>query len=169
MDVIASAGDRLWKELVGDSKTMKVTSVQLAFTGLETAESGQRSIEGFFKTPETRRPQPSTSGAASLKRSRETDDDTLPRTELLAEEMEASEQSFTCQRCGKHIELAKEFVNDDVEEADRARALASLKVEHDDFHFAQDLARSTGDIRPPTNKKKKKKEPEGIAKFFTKK
>ena len=166
VDVIAFAGDRLWKELVGNSIVMKVTSVQLAFTGLEPAESGQQTIEGFFKTPETMRPKPNTSGAVSLKRSRETCDDTLPRTELLAEEMDTFATSFTCQRCGKHMGLTKEFIDDNVEEADRERALTSLKVEHDDFHFAQDLS---VDILPPANKKgKKKKEPEGIAKFFTK-
>lgn len=171
MDVIASAGDRLWKELVGNANVMKVTNIQLAFTGLETAESGQQTIEGFFKTPETKRPQPSTSGAVSLKRSREACDDALPRTELLAEEMDTFATSFNCQRCGKRVELAKEFDNDDVEDADRERALTSLKVEHDDFHFAQDLSRSTVDIPPPANKKKKgggQKKPEGITKFFTK-
>ncbi|EEB96727.1 hypothetical protein MPER_04090 [Moniliophthora perniciosa FA553] len=43
------AGSKLWKELVGnDSGPMKITNVQLAFTGIEVAEGGQQSIDGFF-------------------------------------------------------------------------------------------------------------------------
>jgi hypothetical protein len=48
---------------------MKVTSVQLAFTGLETGESGQRSIEGFFATtPDRGQPQgPNSTARSALK------------------------------------------------------------------------------------------------------
>lgn len=52
MDLIAAAGDKLWKELVGTDTSrrteMKITSVQLSFTGIESMESGQKMIEGFF-------------------------------------------------------------------------------------------------------------------------
>ena len=53
VDVIASAGNKLWKELVASldpTIPMRITNVQLAFTGLENAEPGQSSIEGFFKS-----------------------------------------------------------------------------------------------------------------------
>lgn len=64
VDTIASAGDKLWKELVGTNLVMNVTNVQLAFTGIETAETGQRSIEGFLKSGQT------------SKRARDDNDDT---------------------------------------------------------------------------------------------
>lgn len=158
---------------------MKVTSVQLAFSGLDTAETGQQNIEGFFKTPNG--PQVS----SSLKRPREEDEDLLPQLSLPedsdrgATPVPTAASSFTCSKCGKVIAVApsaEEVVLDD----DRARALDRLRMEHDDFHFARDLAKeSTG--RPPIRssdsggssgikrKKKPGKEPEGIAKFFAKK
>jgi DNA polymerase eta len=167
---------------VGDSKVMKVTSVQLAFTGLETAESGQRSIEGFFTTtPDRGQLQGSSSAARSvLKRPRDaedTHDDALPQMEL--PECEAStipfdgSTSFDCPRCGKRVTLAEQFVGETVEKTVRAQALDALRVEHDDFHFAQDLAKTSNTPQSgrqwETKKKKKKSEPEGIAKFFSKK
>jgi DNA polymerase eta len=45
-------------------------------------------------------------------------------------------------------------------------------MEHDDLHFAQDLAKTSDEPRKGgqgLTKKKKRKEPEGIAKFFNKK
>lgn len=167
MDVIASAGDKLWKELVGDAKIVNVTSVQLAFTGLEPAESGQQSIEGFFKTPRQQILYPE-DGGPSLKRVR--DEDTLPG--IIALEGSAltspdDSTSFTCPRCGKRLYLA------DHSGPEEDKALAILRVEHEDFHFAQDLATTSDekDRQYLTKKKKKKKqkEPEGIAKFFSKK
>jgi len=160
---------------------MKVTSVQLAFTGLETAESGQRSIEGFFATtPDRGQLQGSSSAARSaLKRPRaeDTHDDALPQMELL--ECEAStissdsSTSFDCSRCGKRVTLAEQFVGETVEKAVRVQALNTLRMEHDDFHFAQDLAKTSNTPQSgrqwETKKKKKKSEPEGIAKFFSKK
>jgi DNA polymerase eta len=65
--------------------------------------------------------------------------------------------------------------------------LAALRIEHNDYHFAQDLARqdrpamapkppSSGTGKPKssssstsTKKRKRDKESEGIAKFFVKK
>src|ERR1700735_4339343 len=55
VDSIASAGDKLWKDLVGNSTTLNVTNVQLAFTGIDVAEAGQRSIEGFLKPASAKR------------------------------------------------------------------------------------------------------------------
>ncbi|KAF7972529.1 hypothetical protein HWV62_17826 [Athelia sp. TMB] len=176
----ARKGNRLWNELVGDSQTMKVTSVQLAFSGLDTTETGQQNIEGFFKTPNG--PQ----GNSSLKRPREEDDDFLPQLSL-PEDSDPSvtpgstaAPSFTCSKCGKVIAVVPSGEGIVWDDDDRAQALDRLRIEHDDFHFARDLAKeSTG--RPPIRssdsdgssikkkKKKPRKEPEGIAKFFAKK
>jgi len=49
VDFIAAAGNKLWKELIGTEVVMKVTNVSLSFTGIEEAEAGQKSIEGFLK------------------------------------------------------------------------------------------------------------------------
>lgn len=55
VDVIASFGNKLWKELVGTagSTPFKITSVQLSFSGIGSMEAGQRRIEGFFTGPTT--------------------------------------------------------------------------------------------------------------------
>jgi DNA polymerase eta len=167
VDVIAMAGDRLWKELIGDAKVMKVTSVQLAFTGLETAESGQQSIKDFFKTPDRGQLQSPNNGESSLKRVRE-EEDMLPQMTALEEvtSTDAPSLSFTCPRCGKRLRIADPSAGNDVED-DRVEALTTLRMEHDDFHFAQDLAKTSDG--PRQGVKKKRKEPEGIAKFFSKK
>lgn len=121
---------------------MEVTNVQLAFTGIETVESGLQRIEGFFKN--------------STKRPREGD------------QVEAADQtSYICSRCGKEFELSSPSSGDDV---DSDGALAVLRMEHDDWHFAKDLAGQPDDQTPPrqpAKKKKRKKDVEGIEKFFT--
>ncbi|THH26302.1 hypothetical protein EUX98_g7885 [Antrodiella citrinella] len=80
VDLIASAGDKLWKELVGtnDERTtpFKITNVQLSFLGINSMEIGQRNIEGFFPTGV--HPVPAIGTADSpkkLKRKRTTDSD----------------------------------------------------------------------------------------------
>ena len=172
------AGGRLWKELVGDSKIMKVTSIQLAFTGLESAELGQQSIEGFFKTPDREQLYNPNNGESSLKRAREEEEDALPQTTASESDISAltsggASKSFKCPRCGKRLHPADQFAGSDVEEDDRVKALKMLRMEHDDYHFAQDLARTAGGSQDGrqsvTRRKKKRKEPESIAKFFTKK
>jgi DNA polymerase eta len=173
VEVIASAGDRLWKELVGESKTMKVTNVQLAFTGLEIAESGQQLIETFFKTPDRKQQLgPNSLGEPFLKRVREGEDsdNASHQTATLEGEestacIDSSSTSFICQRCRKRLYLAESAAND-IDEDGRVEALQTLRMEHDDFHFAQDLANTSDE---PQKAKKKRKEPEGIAKFFNKK
>jgi len=81
--------------------------------------------------------------------------------------------SFTCPRCFKRIALPESRVlfEGDGREAHAAATMATLKQEHDDFHFAQDLARTSENIgrdeRPSSSSnKKRRKEPQGIAKFF---
>ncbi|KAI5829130.1 DNA/RNA polymerase [Schizophyllum commune Tattone D] len=82
-----------------------------------------------------------------------------------------SDAAFRCARCRKDIALP--YRPDDA--GDRASALAALRLEHDDFHFAQDLARServtptpVAPIRP-SKKRKKGGKAEGIEKFLARK
>ena len=82
-----------------------------------------------------------------------------------------SDTAFRCARCRRNIALP--YRPDDAD--GRASALAALRLEHDDFHFAQDLARServtptpNAPIRP-SKKRKKGGKAEGIEKFFARK
>ncbi|KAG1905570.1 uncharacterized protein F5891DRAFT_1126263 [Suillus fuscotomentosus] len=165
VDVIAAAADKLWKELTGDSKTVNITSVQLAFTGLEKAEMGQKSIEGFFATRDVQR--------TFLKRSREEDEPlvSLENTDLaLPKSSDIEAVSFQCTRCRKTIALREGQATGGPSEV--AQRLATLRSEHGDFHFAQDLANSNeGSVPVPrgSSLKRQKVEPKGIAKFFIQK
>ncbi|KAH0833270.1 hypothetical protein J3R83DRAFT_12334 [Lanmaoa asiatica] len=170
VDVIATAADKLWKELTGDMNNLKVTAVQLAFTGIETAEIGQQGIKGFFKPKEGHR--------SLFKRTRSSSEGAPPEEGPVQAMTEmpgsASSTSFVCERCNKRVSVCESEV--DQAEADRAAALAKLRMEHDDFHFAQDLANGS-DAQAPSQpgshsrapKRKKITEPKGIAKFFIKK
>jgi len=205
VDLIASAGDKLWKELVGTensrSTPMKITNVQLSFSGIDSMEAGQQNIEGFFKPPsqssDNREAKPP---PRNLKRKRDALHNDSP---LLGGEAEitvgesrstplsptpdeaSSSSSFVCERCGKKITVpdALDGLSDDI----KMEALTAIKLEHNDFHFAQDLAkegvpegRPKRIIRPlgkpPPAKKKKKaivsgeteQEKEGIKRFFAK-
>jgi DNA polymerase eta len=166
VDTIAHAGDKLWKELVGNTSTLNVTSVQLAFTGIDAAEAGQSTIEGFLKP------------ASSKKRARDSPEVNIdshhsgPGSDM-AVNNSLSELSFICSRCGKKITVPTiEYPNGNQEDI-----LMKAKMEHDDFHFAQDLAH---DDQPqttssesktkskPMKKRKVPPEPKGIEKFFRK-
>ena len=164
VDTIAAAADKLWKELTGNAKNLNVTAVQLAFTGIETAEAGQQSIEGFFK--------PKATDQSPLKRQRPSSDGVNPEVDALQATTEISQSSFpaffVCERCNKRIHVTGSTADHD--EVDRATALAKLRTEHDDFHFAQNLANSSdAGGQPKAQKRKKIAEPKGIAKFFIKK
>ncbi|KAG5645533.1 hypothetical protein DXG03_005808 [Asterophora parasitica] len=196
VDAIAAAGDKLWKELVGIDLAMKVTSVQLAFTGIEGAEVGQRSIEGFFKAGQ------------SGKRQRDDDEDDRDEfgrafvddgiadegndiattSDTILAQGNTPAVSFVCPRCGKRISCHSQTMPS----ADQEDQLAAFRLEHDDFHFAQDLAKeSTGGLvisgpskgtpvgavkghmgpsnTSPKKKKRRKERPAmGIEKFFKK-
>ncbi|KIY66533.1 DNA polymerase eta [Cylindrobasidium torrendii FP15055 ss-10] len=163
---IAGAGNKLWKELVGTATTMKVTSVQLAFTGVGAAESGQRSIEGFFKN-----------GSSSSRNDDHVDEGLTGQVENAP-----ATSSFTCPRCQKELRATA------LEDAEVNAALEAIKVEHGDWHFAQDLAKEdlssterprlslrepvkgSQALSPPKRKKKRKREDEepkeSIARFF---
>ncbi|KAI6165702.1 hypothetical protein EDD17DRAFT_179380 [Pisolithus thermaeus] len=168
VDAIASAGNKLWKELMGSSANINITSVQLAFTGIEAAETGQQSIDTFFKTKDVQR-QP-------LKRSRDNEELSPARAECdvrdIQEEKERSWTSFVCDRC--QIRLALRDDQLDLSDDERAHALATLRQEHQDFHFAKDLEsgslpQKTGSTSRPASKRGRAAESRGIARFFGKK
>ena|ERR1700722_17066279 len=171
VDVVASAGDRLWKELVGtgDDKPIKIRTVQLGFTGLMAAEGGQKTIEGFFKT-------------GDHKRSREFDgtedpqsNDTRAESTATIGDLVDGGISFTCPRCSRRISLANNAVPEGFQgDSGDIEALEKLKMEHADFHFAQDLARITpnsGQVQFPSSKRKKPMDSSasGIARYFPQK
>lgn len=166
VDTIASAGDKLWKDLVGNSATLNVTSVQLAFTGINVAEAGQRSIESFLKPASTKRSReeanvPTHNEAAASFHGDELDDQILP---------------YTCSRCGKIFQHSSTNQSLDDQETELAKA----KMEHSDYHFAQDLT-AEGPSRSvvsaskpatsnskPSKRPKRSTDPKGIEKFFHK-
>jgi DNA polymerase eta len=223
VDIIAAFGDKLWKELVGidasRSIPMKITNVQLSFSGIESMEIGQRRIEGFFQKPSSSGQDPASYGqhddssscsgnsCTTLKRKRSgsspevtKDGDVVKQvgTGSPAGSVSTMTPGFVCDRCGKQI--VPQYTNTDRNCQESASAvflddmreeLTRLRREHDDFHFAQDLAnqvpeddRSVGRavIRPSENSvqanKKRKQDGKGktknkevlkggIAKFFT--
>lgn len=207
VDVIAAAGDRLWKELVGNATDMKITIVQLSFAGIDSMETGQKRIEGFFsnsKPPSStgvsnvavsgstekdvkdglsnvntntsidggsrKRKRASSTAAASASAQHDTStnsnnrDGDRPMSAVDEGNIDAGKevslhransslselsnaQSFVCDRCGKRILLPEGDVGfgggggDDSEDAAvREARLVRLRGEHDDFHFAEDLA-----------------------------
>jgi DNA polymerase eta len=165
-----------------------ITHVALGFTGFEPGEAGQKSIEGFFQPgmsdgdplrtgPKRRRVAVEDSASVSVDLSGTT---RLDREEKLEKAMIA----FVCPRCDQRIGL--ESTNDDHSDDE---ALARLRIEHSDFHLAEDLSKTAdhgdevggGPVRiraveklhstkTKTKTKRKKQPPEdGIAKFFTRK
>lgn len=93
----------------------------------------------------------------------------------------AGDEGEKCARCGAALKLPPD-TGDETREA----AMVAARLEHDDWHFAKDLARQppTSSPSPPTSPKKRKsssssdtgvkakkrkKEPVGIAKYFAKK
>lgn len=207
VDYIATAGDKLWKELMGpDSRTapMKITNVQLSFSGIESMETGQRRIEGFLQKPRSTsqgvaldepaslEDNPGEAGV-TLKRRRSDSLDSDNGHATSPDLAGPTAPSYVCDRCGKRISSGHSS-NPDVtmDEDELQDVLTRLRREHDDFHFAQDLAReglgesdakrptirpSEGSVQSTNNKKRKQepksktkaaKEPKGggIAKFF---
>ena len=162
MDTIASIGDKLWKDLVGNSATLNVTALQLAFTGINVAEAGQRSIELFLKPDST-------------KRSREEANAPTEAYEAAAS-LHGDDLDDRCSRCGKIFQHSSTNQSLDDQETELAKA----KMEHSDYHFAQDLtAEGLSDSiisapKPATSNLKQSKrpkrstEPKGIEIFFRK-
>ena len=189
VDVIAGFAERLWKDLVGNgskqdgSLPFSVTSIALGFSGVEPGEAGQQSIEGFFRPGTSAKPPSSSDGHDSVqihhgKRRLEAED--VEGSSVVDTDQENT-ASFVCSRCHKRIEVEP---MDDGEEPERRRAeaLSRLRLEHGDFHMAEDLSSVPDDgnsgghqrLRVVERETKRKKESnvrkdkpvEGIAKFL---
>jgi DNA polymerase eta len=142
---------------------MNVSSVQLAFTGIDVTEVGQQSIEGFLQSSRVN------------KRSREdginSDQHFQSGNTRTLDDQSNVRPSYTCPRCNKTYRLP-----DTTPDVDLDVALKALRMEHEDFHFAQDLTRESDQVpivvgtpRPLNINKKQRKEPAGIEKFFGRK
>ena len=183
VDVVSAAGDKLWKELVGPLNSTKplstkITHVCLSFHGVEAGEVNQRGIEGFLaKTPN------SPSKGKRKANSDEEVDETIPTLSQGGPEPRPNIDYFVCDRCNKRMALPEELMAlSELDEDTRKDALGSLRAEHEDFHFAQDLSRMPSDDERPERqdskatakprKKRKQKgeagEGTGIARFFSK-
>lgn len=188
VDVIANAGNKLWKELVGTSTTIIVNYVALAFTGIDIAEQGQKSIEGFLKPASASTPKkrlwdeeqsvPADFETAMTEDNRE--EDTLLDVQIHERQSSNRVLSWTCSRCGKAFGLPEHMSNAD-DNTQRA-ALSNIQLEHEDFHFAEELMKEseervspvkptskTAGFKPGTAKKKSRKELQGLDKYFSKK
>ena len=164
MDTIASAGDKLWKDLVGNGEMLNVTALQLAFTGINVAEAGQRSIELFMKPDSTKRLREEANAPTHNEAAASLHGDDL----LLLDDR--------CSRCGKIFQHPSTKQSLDDQETELAKA----KMEHSDYHFAQDLtaegpirsvisaSKSATSILKPSKRPKRSTEPKGIEKFFRK-
>lgn len=133
--------------------------IGLGFSGIEAQGSGQPGIEGFFTKSSDADKSP------SLKRKREED---LPGATV-------SDDDDRCQRCGKHLRLSPSL--DVLDEEARRAAVETVRSEHQDWHFAKDLAKlPQSPMATVSGAKKVNKEvrgkgekPKGIAKYFSKK
>ncbi|KZT73514.1 DNA/RNA polymerase [Daedalea quercina L-15889] len=188
VDVIASAGDKLWKELVGadSSRTppLKITHVALGFTGIEVMEAGQRTIAAFLKPPSTSNQAEGVD--VSVKRKRDSRDDVEVTERVVVRRKSGSDSptvspdytaSFICDKCSKRISLPEDLMDDGLDDVIKEEALEALRVEHTDFHYAQELSRQLSSSAPPrkfrpssgeqvATTKKKAPQHDGIARFF---
>jgi DNA polymerase eta len=185
IDIVAAAGDKLWKELVGplDSTkplSTKITYVSLSFHGVEAGELNQQGIEGFLSK--------ASNNPSERKRKVDSDDekvdDMIPTISPEGPELKPDIDYFVCDRCKKRITLPQELMTvSELDEDIRRDALGNLRAEHQDFHFAQDLSRMASDdeqpvrsnSKPKIHPKKRRKHKGGtvdgegsIARFFNK-
>ncbi|KAJ3862539.1 hypothetical protein EV359DRAFT_44984 [Lentinula novae-zelandiae] len=176
VNVIAAAGGKLWKELVGNvTGTIKVTYISLGFTGIEATDASQQSIASFLDSPAVtgvKRPNKEKNGNPSKSRYRNAQ---RVRSRPSSPSANQNTTSFTCSECHKTLSLSPKLLStSDV--LGRAYALAAMKDEHNDFHFAESVAREmepeVKEVRGPHKKVKipkiQQKEigPRGIEKFF---
>ena len=189
MDTIAGFAERLWKDLIGtsnkqdDSLPCSVTHVALGFSGVEPGEAGQQSIEGFFQPGTSTSDPPLRAGRKRRRVAVETpagasvDLSEMPRIDRGKKAIIA----FVCPRCHGRIEL--ESTNDGHSDNE---ALSRLRVEHSDFHLAEDLSkvadhgdgnagggsariRAVEKLHNARTKRKEQPPEDGIAKFFARK
>ncbi|GAW01991.1 eta dna polymerase [Lentinula edodes] len=176
VNVIAAAGGKLWKELVGNvTGTIRITYISLGFTGIEATDASQQSIASFLDSHAVtgvKRPNEEKNGNPSKSRHRNTQ---RVRSRPSSPSADQNTTSFTCLECHKTLSLSPKLLStSDV--LGRAYALAALKDEHSDFHFAESVAREmepeVKEVRGPHKKVKtpmiQEKEigPRGIEKFF---
>lgn len=157
-----------------DSKhpEINVTHLSLRFGGIASGEINQHGIEGFLSA----KPMSTTSGKLKRKADDESDLDQQetgwPSHDEMMDEARENIDFVTCKRCKQWIKLPEHLDGPGISDDVKRDALAILCAEHSDFHFAMDLSKASKDVsvaKPGKSKKKKKGEPEGIAKFFTKK
>ncbi len=181
---------KLWKILTKDKKeksaTGRIHNIGISFGGLSVGEAGQKSIEGFLAAPRQHRGKsPPDHSLRPLLHEAENPSKKRPRDQQATSEscegIDEGASSFVCSRCSKRIALpprSGRYVDDH----SLANAVESLKIEHEDFHFAQDLAlddndpnashsgsKSTNNFVKPSSKKARKTihSNEGIAKYFS--
>ncbi|PVF95571.1 DNA/RNA polymerase [Serendipita vermifera] len=171
-ELIGKAVMKLWKELHGtdaqrpgnpNSVDLKIIYIGIAFTGLEPVAPGQRAIDGFF-SKSTRTPP-------ILE-----NDSNVMKEEIIEEIPKDERLEYVCPECSKRIEYT--VLSNDHEEI-RATKLLAIKSEHEDFHFAQRLAREhkvvvgggVGKRRQSTSQdvQNKRRKDEGIKNYFQKK
>ncbi|RXW21746.1 hypothetical protein EST38_g4134 [Candolleomyces aberdarensis] len=193
VDVIASAGNKLWKELFGNSTDLKISTVSLSFTGIDVAETGQQTIEGFLRskplskrTREDSCERPDASRAAEEAMEKSTVAPGAGSNEVnnhTSRSSSRTELSYTCPRCQKTSWATASPIPQEDDDDEREAILAALKLEHEDWHFAQDLAREeasesiggstkrlvAGQQPQGSKSKKRRKEAVGIEKFFARK
>jgi DNA polymerase eta len=197
VDTIVGFADRLWQDLVGAGNKQdgtlpySVTSIALGFTGVEPGETGQRTIEGFFRSgtgtkPLSSGPHGNTYDSARAhhgKRGREAEEGVGPSSDQpeISQIDRDDTTGFMCPRCHQRFEV--ELGDDGAGnlEQRRAEALARLRMEHGDFHVAVELSKmpdggdgDTRRLRVVEKERKRKRSAgtmqsvEGIAKFLVK-
>ena len=119
VDAIAHAGDKLWKELLGNggpkAPSLKITNVQLSFTGIESMETGQRQIEGFFQ-----KPQSTDRGNAPLS--------VMSPTKGIHESERVSRPSAKRKRCSPELEDIELTVLDPLDDQESSRYGAGVSL-----------------------------------------
>ena len=194
-DVIHGAAMKLWKELHGtdatraaggSDTTMKIINISLAFTGLDVMEPGQQGIEDFFKLesdmgsplPNRKRTRESfeatISHEAAAPRQAGTGQQQVPTLPEEIDGLPTRPLTWECPRCRTRLPIVVRPNEVESEKVDTTRS------EHEDWHFAKDLARENAVVLgrggpskstrrgPPMGKKRRKKETVDIASYFKK-
>ena len=179
VDIIANAGDKLWKELVGTNATVHVGHISLSFTGIDVAEQGQKSIEGFFKHTSANSPKKRPRDGSMVDLAVDSCSKMITGNDQDEHQSNDYDLSYSCSRCKKILNLPAnlESAGYDVQQ----RALTNIRLEHQDFHFAEDLMNESEGLSPPVQvtlketgfkpgpSKKRRKVSQGLDKYFAKK
>lgn len=126
---LSAAGGSLWDELFKAGSTIRsVTCLELTFSGLEAPAAGSARIDGFLVGESSK--------SINLKRVR---DDFSEAPFRLGNT--ASENEFHCRECNNWIRLPNSSLGI-LQEPDRHEQLTRLRLEHNDLHLAQELAKA---------------------------